>query len=154
MVQEAQIHPLAKQKKMNPTLKYLLKKWLLLIAVSVASCFVLVLLWYKVPDDPVDAEFRRMLIVTSLLVSLLMCLSAGTMLLNYAKRIRESRVSRWLSFFLSPIITLLSSFNPSGKDVFQGLVSYPPIMVPFFIWLTLTYIFFLKWIKKNEDLLT
>ena len=134
---------------MNPTLKYLLQRWLLLLVLSEVSCFLILQLWHKIPDEPMQQEYRRMLIMLSILATSIMCASAITIFLNLAKRVRTNIIYQWLSFFLLPLILCYISINPMNKSFEEGWLINAPIMLPFFIWLTLGYILFSKWLKNQ-----
>jgi hypothetical protein len=99
-------------------------------------------------EDVLDAYAGMYAVLMTFLDFFLAILSTAIFLNGY-EDIRTSRVHRFLSFFLLPFVFLTVIFFMNIDDL-GGLVVVLPASGPHFVCLTIAYIWFSRWLRRNE----
>ena len=136
-------------------IKYLLKLWIFVLLSASVFCCVVVLfinLYDKeTSEDFPHAEFYRyMLLVYSLSTVIFLSICSIGMFLNGIKKIRDRVLTRWLSFYVLPLIFLYIEISPISNNVDKIKNMLLPEIMPFFTVLTIAYLLFSKKIKRER----
>jgi uncharacterized membrane protein HdeD (DUF308 family) len=127
--------------------KRLIILWLSVLCASVLSS--LGVLWQDRTSvvDEIDNTYQGIYVVWTILGVLILSIGAAGMFLNLSKRVRSNKWLRVLSFFFMPILfTVLEFHGRSDTDEFLVLL---PAIIPFFVCLTIAYIWFLRWLRRD-----
>jgi hypothetical protein len=130
----------------------LLKIWLCVLFAS-ELCSLSVVSVLNLMSGPTVLEsgkeinYLPMIIVLISLYVLVITAGALTMFFNSLRRVRNNGLLRFLSFFLLPlaILTLDASARWGTSDV----TIVPMIYGPFLLFLTIAYIWFSRWLRRD-----
>jgi hypothetical protein len=81
-------------------------------------------------------------------------LAATTIFLNVDENVRKNKWNRFLSFFMCPCIAMTAIFLFMNADGGDGFEATYPSLVPYFVCLTIAYIWFSRWLKRNSAMTT
>jgi len=145
-------------------IRRLIKIWLGVLGASVVCTWaVIAVLTLNQDPYPPEVDVQRMSesyreyydnihrshsgILAVMMTYVVLVLSAGTttMFFNVAERVRKNTLLRFLSFFLVPV-AFIAIVCHEGITV-EGLLTFIPLFAPFFVCLTMAYVWFSRKLK-------
>lgn len=127
-------------------IKFLIKLFVFILLFS--TIFSLLILLCANNNSNADTTYYGLYIVYNLQSSILLSLSTATMFLTLIKIIRNSLFLSFLAFYLLPLLILNLEFYPVTNNIAKMKTMFFPIILPFFTFLTISYILFLKRVKN------
>lgn len=132
------------EKQKTSLIKYLLMLFASVLIGTLIICIITVFL------NQDKSTYRGLLLVYNIQFVVALSLSSATIFLNLIKKVRNTGILNFLSFYLLPLLLLFVEISPIATNA-SKIKTMSIIVIPFFVLLTIAFILYINFKKQVKQ---